>query len=217
MNKTIIISGGAIHEAFAKKVIEEHKEACIIGVDHGIDFLYENQILPQYIVGDFDSANADVIEYYRKETKVPIREFNPIKDASDTEMALRLAITLGSSEIIILGATGDRLDHFWANVQTLAIACHAGVKAYILDSKNKIQVIDKGCTLKKSEAFGPYLSVFTLNGDIFDFNMRGTKWPLIHHTLKASDSYTVSNEFKEDEIRIDFMDGLLVVMQTRDK
>ena len=55
----------------------------------GLCFLHDHDIKPDYIVGDFDSAPDDVVTYYREETNVPIREFNPVKDASDTEIALR--------------------------------------------------------------------------------------------------------------------------------
>lgn len=216
MSKAVIISGGALDEGFAEEIMAQNEGACVIGVDKGLEFLYRRGILPQYIVGDFDSIDPEVISYYRNETHVSIREYNPIKDASDTEIAIRLAMTLGSSEMLILGATGGRVDHLWANIQTLAVACEAGVKAWILDPRDKIWVTNKPCSLKKSEAFGPYLSIFPLNGEVFDFNLTGTKWPLRHHTLKPCDSLTVSNEFAEEEVKIDFSEGILVIMQTRD-
>ena len=216
MSKAVIISGGALDEGFAEEIMAQNEGACVIGVDKGLEFLYRRGILPQYIVGDFDSIDPEVISYYRNETHVSIREYNPIKDASDTEIAIRLAMTLGSSEMLILGATGGRVDHLWANIQTLAVACEAGVKAWILDPRDKIWVTNKPCSLKKSEAFGTYLSIFPLNGEVFDFNLTGTKWPLRHHTLKPCDSLTVSNEFAEEEVKIDFSEGMLVIMQTRD-
>lgn len=216
MSKTVIISGGTINEEFVEKILAENEGACIIGVDRGVEYLYRHQITPQYIVGDFDSIDSEIIDYYRNETHVPIREYNPIKDATDTEIAIRLGITLGSSEILILGATGGRIDHLWANIQTLSVACSAGVKACILDERNKISVIDKPCVLKKSEAYGSFLSVFSLTGEIFDFSLTGTQWPLSHHTLKPCDSLTVSNRFAEEQVKIDFSSGMLVVMETRD-
>jgi thiamine pyrophosphokinase len=136
MSKTVIISGGMLDEGFAEKVLEANPEAYIIAVDKGLEYLYNHKIEPQYIVGDFDSIDPKVIDYYRKETNIPIREYNPVKDATDTEIALRLGITLGSKEMILLGATGGRIDHLWANVQTLSVACDAGVNACILDEKN---------------------------------------------------------------------------------
>lgn len=216
MSRTVIISGGALNEGFVESVLAENEGAYIIGVDKGLEFLYRKGIEPNYIVGDFDSIDSNVIDYYRKETNIPIREFNPIKDATDTEIAIRLAITLGSTEIVILGATGGRIDHLWANVQCLYIAAKANVLAYILDERNKIMVIDKPWKLKKSEAYGKYLSVFTLGGEVFEFSMKGTKWPLMHHTLKPYDSLTVSNEFRDEVVEIDFLNGVLAVMQTRD-
>lgn len=217
MSKTVIISGGMLDEGFVEEVLAQNEGANIIGVDKGLEYLYHHHIIPQYIVGDFDSINPEVIDYYRKETNVPIREYNPIKDATDTEIAIRLGITLGSRELIILGATGGRVDHLWANVQTLAIACKAGVQAFIMDRRNRIRVIDKPLKLKKAEAYGEYLSVFTLAGEVFDFNLRGTKWPLEHHILKPCDSLTVSNQFEAAVVEIDFPDGLLTVMETRDE
>ena len=217
MSKAIIISGGELEEGFVETVLSENEGASIVGVDKGVEYLYHHQIKPNYIVGDFDSIAPEVIKYYKTETNVAIREYNPVKDESDTEMAIRIAITIGSTEIYILGATGGRIDHLWANVQSLAIACKFNVRAYILDPQNRIFVTDKPCQLKKSEAYGKYLSVFSLSGDIFDFNMKGTKWPLEHHVLKPTDSLTVSNRFEDELVEIDFIGGTIVVMETRDK
>ena len=217
MSKAIIISGGELEEGFVEKVLSENEGASIVGVDKGVEYLYHHQIKPNYIVGDFDSIAPEIIKYYKTETNVAVREYNPIKDESDTEMAIRIAITIGSTEIYILGATGGRIDHLWANIQSLSIACKFNVRAYILDPQNRIFVTDKPCQLKKSEAYGKYLSVFSLSGDIFDFNMKGTKWPLEHHVLKPTDSLTVSNRFEDEIVEIDFIGGTIVVMETRDK
>lgn len=217
MSKAIIISGGELEEGFVEKILSENEGASIVGVDRGVEYLYHHQIKPNYIVGDFDSIAPEIIKYYKTETNVAIREYNPAKDESDTEMAIRIAITIGNAEIYILGATGGRIDHLWANVQSLAIACKFNVKAYILDPQNRIFVTDKPCQLKKSEAYGKYLSVFSLSGEIFDFNMKGTKWPLEHHVLRPTDSLTVSNRFEDEIVEIDFIGGMIVVMETKDK
>lgn len=151
MNKKIvIISGGELEEEFVLSILEKEENQYVIGVDKGMEFLYSHQILPNYIVGDFDSVKKEIGDYYRNETNVPIREFNPVKDASDTEIAIRLAMTLGAGEILILGATGGRIDHLWANVQSLAIPFKAGINAVIMDRQNKIRLIGGGEThLKK--------------------------------------------------------------------
>ena len=148
----------------------------------------------------------------------PIREFNPVKDASDTEIAIRLAMTLGAKEILILGATGGRIDHLWANVQSLAIPFKAGIDAVIMDTQNKIRLIGGGEThLKKGETYGPYFSVFPLGEEVYGFSIKGAKYPLDNHTLIPYDSLCVSNQFQEDEVTISFMKGIVILMETKDR
>ena len=62
--------------------------------------------MPTHIVGDFDSAGETEYEYFQKNTDVPIKRLNPVKDYTDTDVALRLALELGAEEITILGGTG---------------------------------------------------------------------------------------------------------------
>ena len=139
-----------------------------------------------------------------------------MKDASDTEIALRLCLDMRRKEIWILGGTGNRLDHLWANVQCLQIAVDAGVNARILDSHNQIRLLNQGITLKREEAFVPYFSLFPLELPVDDFNISGAKYPLKNHFLKPSDSLCVSNEFEEDEVKISFAYGRVILMETRD-
>lgn len=219
MNKKIVIvSGGELNEEFTLSVLRE-EAGCVIGVDRGMEFLYHHQIMPSYIVGDFDSVDQTIAAYYRDETDVPIREFNPVKDASDTEIAIRLAMTLalGCKEMIILGATGGRIDHLWANIQSLAIPFQAGVEAQILDPQNRIRLIDGDTVIKKDEAYGPFFSVFPLGAEVYHFNIEGAKYPLTDHTLSPYDSLCVSNQWLEDEVKISFMNGIVILMETKDK
>ena len=214
--KTVIVSGGMLEEDFVLPILKSEETEFVIGVDKGLEFLYKHEIKPDYIVGDFDSVSRELVDYYREELNVPIREFNPVKDASDTESALRLCLGLNRKSILILGGTGNRIDHLWANVQCLQIALQAGVDARIVDSHNQIRLLDSDITLKKSEAFGPYFSLFPLEMPVDELSIRGAKYPLQNHFLKPSDSLCVSNEFAEDEVTISFVYGKVILMETRD-
>ena len=132
-----------------------------------------------------------------------------MKDATDTEIAVRLGMTLGCSKLIILGATGGRLDHFWANVQTLMISHKAGIYAEILDTQNRIRLIGGETHIRREDMYGPYFSVFPLGEIIYGFNITGAKYPLRDHTLTPYDSLCVSNEIAEgeDEAVIDYSGG----------
>lgn len=217
--KAIVVSGGELDEELTVSILARQEDRCVIGVDKGMEFLYQHQIMPDYIVGDFDSVREEIRDYYKNEAHVPVREYNPVKDASDTEMAIRLAMTLGSKDITILGATGGRIDHLWANVQSLMIPFKAGIEAKIVDRQNMITIIGGGEThIRKSEAFGPYFSVFPLGEEIFGFNISGAKYPLKNHILRPYDSLCVSNQIADDsdEAVISFAMGHVILMETRD-
>ena len=85
-----------------------------------------------------------------------------------------------------------------------------------MDSHNQIRLLDSDITLKKSEAFGPYFSLFPLEMPVDVLSIRGAKFPLQNHFPKPSDSLCVSNEFAEDEVTISFVYGKVILMETRD-
>ena len=70
--KTLIITGGMIEADFALSFIRELKPDYILGVDKGLQFCYEYDIRPDYIVGDFDSLPGEILEYYRQEGKTDL-------------------------------------------------------------------------------------------------------------------------------------------------
>ncbi len=215
--KAVIVSGGSIDREFGLQTIKELNPEFIIGVDSGLGFLYEEKIDPTHIVGDFDSVGPEVISYYKNKNDIPIRQFNPIKDASDTEIGVRYALELEAEELWLLGATGTRLDHVMANIQVLKIALDSGKKAFMLDKYNRISLHEKEIVLEKKNCFGKYFSIFPLGGIVEDVSVKGAKYPLRHYRLCPYDSRCVSNEFLEDEVKIMFSQGLIILMETRDE
>ena len=213
----MIISGGTIDDEFVLQMLNEIQAEYVIGVDRGLQFLYRNHVMPTHIVGDFDSVKAELVEYYEKQTQVPIRKFRPEKDASDTEIALHLAIELGAEKVWILGGTGSLFDHVMANIQILKIAQDHGVKAYLQDSNNRIFLAEKEVMLCKQNQFGDYFSVFPFGGIVEDISIEGAKYPLSHYRLCPNSSMCVSNELQEEQVKITFPTGMIVLMETRDK
>lgn len=213
-----MISGGMIEENFVRDWLAREKRDVLIGIDRGAEFLYYEGILPDYVVGDFDSMAKPVKEYYCRQDKVSLHRFPPVKDATDTELALLLSMELECDTIYILGATGGRMDHFWGNVQSLSIPFKEGRRGIILDSQNHISLLgEEEVCLKKEEAFGTCFSLFPLGEDPVTVDVEGAKYPLVRHRLSAHNSLCVSNTFERDEVIIRNHGGIAVLMQTRDR
>lgn len=219
MKHFIVVSGGNIDDDFACRVIEEQqreKSVWMIAADKGMDFFYRNRIQPDVIIGDFDSAERESLAYFREQGRTQIRELCPIKDDTDTESAIRYALEEGAEQITLLGATGSRLDHVLGNVELLGIGLKAGVPITIMDEKNRIRMIDKGITIKKSEQYGTYVSLLPYTERVEHLTLCGVKYPLADATLTGFCSLGVSNEIVEEEAEITFDGGILLVVESRD-
>ena len=217
--KTVIISGGRIERDFALSFLKNEIFDQIIAVDNGLKFLYENQIRPTWIVGDFDTAAPELVEYYQRQTDIPIRRFNPVKDSTDSQIAIELALELRSSEITILGGTGTRLDHVLGNIQSLMLARKKGVSCIILDAYNRIRLMDGVVHLKKSEQYGKYVSLLPLTTEVTGVELRGFKYELTDYTFTSTGSagLGVSNEITAEIAEIRIKTGIFVLIESRDE
>lgn len=216
MKHILIVTGGSIEREFALSVCKTEDFYKIIGVDGGAGFLYENDIMPTDLVGDFDTLAPEILTFYRKETDAAIRRFQPEKDATDTEIALRLAVELGAERITVLGAFGTRLDHLLGNLFILNIALDAGIPCRLLDSRNCAYLADRSFTRKREEAFGSYISLFPMGGEVTGLTLRGVKYPLTDYRLSGTDSLCLSNEITDAEAGIAFSSGCLLVIESSD-
>lgn len=217
MNHTLIISGGNIEIDFALEVLKEPFEY-MIGVDGGLKFCYEQNVAPTHIVGDFDTLEPEILNWYKEHTKIEIREYNPVKDATDTQIAVELALSLGSGSITILGGTGTRLDHVLGNIQTLYLAHEKKVPCCILDTHNRIQLIEKYHCISREEQYGKYFSLIPLTTDVYGVTLKGVKYPLRNHhfTVLGTGSFGVSNEIVEEKAEICMESGIFILVESKD-
>ena len=215
--QTVIVSGGMVEKDFALSILKSEETEFVIGVDRGLVFLYDNEIKPDYIVGDFDSLPGEILERYRQEGEIPIRTYNPVKDATDTKIALDKALEEGSTEIWILGATGTRIDHVVCNLQILKEAWEKKVPVWIVDSRNKIGLpVEKTFSLKKEEQYGTYVSLFPMGETVEGLTLKGFKYPLDHYQLKDREGLGVSNEITADVADVSWEQGVLLMIQSKD-
>ncbi|MGN0251440.1 MAG: thiamine diphosphokinase [Oliverpabstia sp.] len=215
--KTLIITGGNIERDFALSFIEKLKADYVIGVDRGLEFCYEQHIFPDYIVGDFDSLPQGILDWYKTNSNVPVREYNPVKDATDTMIALEKALELNSSQIWILGGTGTRIDHVLCNIHILKNAYLAGVEAYLVDEHNRISLpVEKHFYLEKEEQFGEYVSFFPLGEEVGGLILKGFKYPLDGYCLRNLEGLGVSNEIVDERAEVSWETGILVEIESRD-
>ncbi len=219
MKDTIIVSGGNIHKDFALDFLKKNKteNTCLIAADRGVEFFMGTDLEPDVAVGDFDSLSAEGAKYMETLKHTEIRRLKPEKDDSDTQSAANYAIEQGTERIMILGATGNRIDHLMANFGLLMLGKTKQVQIVLVDAYNYMSLIESGMILKKEEQFGKYVSLFPIEGEVTGLTLKGFKYPLNSYTLKVEDSgLTVSNEISDPEAEVTFETGKLLMIMSRD-
>lgn len=191
----------------------------IIAVDGGLSAANLLQLIPDVIVGDFDTVSSELLEHYTKYKKCRTVRLNPVKDDTDTQCAMNIAIEMGADEVDIIGGTGGRIDHELANIFMLKMALERGIKAVMYDEINKIYVIRGRNRLKRDSMYGRYISFVQLEGPAKDVTMNGFLYNVEHFDFDTSKEYRlgVSNEFKDDEAEINIGHGMFVVTEISER
>lgn len=187
-----------------------------IGVDRGNFWLINKGINPQIAIGDFDSMDSDEFKLVSNHVK-DIRRFDPVKDFTDTQLALRIAsYELNADVINIFGATGGRLDHFMSNFWMATEPKFKTIveKIRIIDKQNTIQYFLPGSKVVKKEDDKKYLAFVPLNK--MHLSIWNAKYTLDNHEVPRPFAYS-SNEFIDYKANFSFDRGIVCVIQSKDK
>lgn len=209
--KALIVSGGNANISVVKNNLE-----CdfIIAVDSGSKSLVGYGIVPDVIIGDLDSLGIQLSEEYQKKG-IEIIRAKCEKDETDTELAVIYAIEKGFKEVILLGATGSRLDHTFGNILLLKKLKAAGVEAKITDKHNEIIFVDSESRIEKDGNY-KYVSILPFGGKVKGLSLKGFKYDVDSIDLNDDSVIGISNELVSDfgDIKID--SGSVLVIKSKD-
>jgi thiamine pyrophosphokinase len=218
----IIIAGGRIDENFALRFLQSAAEGkeipLLIAADRGLVFLEKHGIVPDIIVGDFDSVPAGYEEnYLRKHPGVEVHKYRWEKDYTDTEIAARRAVENGCKVIDFLGTTGTRFDHMLGCVELLAMLLDRGVTGRILDPYNRITMHQQSFRIQKKDQWGKYVSLFAWGGDLGGVTLTGFHFPMENGRITTAETLTVSNQIGAESAEVRFDSGMLLMVESKDK
>lgn len=212
MNRAIIISNGLItNYEFIKNKLKDTDY--IISADGATNHISKLNIVPNVIIGDFDSIDSSILKEYENKG-VKILGFKKDKDETDTDLAVKHALELGFKDILMFGCTGDRFDHTFANVSLLRMLINKDINASISDYKNEIYLIKDKIKLEGKE--GDYLSLLPLSEKVEGVTTEGLKFPLKDAEIIMGKTIGISNEFISSKAIVHIRKGLLLVIKSKD-
>ena len=200
----LLVSGGEYAELPDALTCADYVIAC----DRG--WLYADRLglVPDLVIGDFDSAPPPGEENIAVE-RVPTQ-----KDDTDTMLAARRAIELGFRKIGICCAFGGRLDHTMANIQTAVWLASRGAHVH-LAGKDCEAVVIRGNTERLPRREGWSLSVFALTDTCSGVSIRGTKYECDDIQMTSHFPLGISNTWSSGEAVVSVREGILMIMLSR--
>ena len=177
----------------------------VIAADAGYRICQAEGIVPDLLLGDFDSmdAPADFPALHR----LPVE-----KDDTDTLAALRWGLAQGCTEFHIYGGTGGRrLDHTLANLQSLLFLRRRGARGFLYDDDLLWTAIENETLTLPREVEWGLVSVFCLGDRAEGVDLQGLQYPLTDGTLTPDFPVGVSTHFAAPSATVSVRRGALAV------
>jgi thiamine pyrophosphokinase len=205
MRAIIIANGNEFSSEFFERIRE--KSDYIICADGGYKHLKRIGIEPDEVLGDFDSMDKDSVLCDN------VAVYPSKKDDTDTEIAIRRALELGATDIVLLGCIGSRMDHTLANLFLLKEIYRNGANGMLVDEHNFVYYMKDKLTVKAHR--GDLLSILPMTPVCEGVTTAGLYYVLCDDTLKMASSRGVSNVLTEDTATITIRLGeALVILAT---
>lgn len=176
----------------------------VIAADSGYSILKKFGIVPDILIGDFDSL-TDAIPNNCEIITAPAE-----KDDTDTMLAVKIALSRGYYDITIAASIGGRFDHTFANIQTLAYIANNGGKGQLLGENDIVYFYEKGEYIFPAQN-NMYFSVFSYT-DTSEISLSGTKYPLTDYCLTNKFPLGVSNEIISERGHLIVNSGQILVI-----
>lgn len=201
----------------------------VIGADGGGNILLDLNVAPDVVIGDLDSFRSrqgDETRRTRHDTghrdEAGLTDISsgkdlnfelihdPDQETNDLEKALKLALDRGATEVVILGATGLRLDHTLKNLSVLLQFSGRFRDILLRDATCDMRILPREFTMETRA--GQTISLFPLSGRVDGITTEGLRYALNGEFLENGVRDGSSNEATGKQIRIGHRSGDLLLI-----
>jgi thiamine pyrophosphokinase len=206
MKKCIIIANG---KSPSKKVAEFFYDKgfnTIICADGGANSAQKIGIKPDFIIGDLDSISSSTLKYFKnKSTIIKINRQND----TDVEKCLKFAIKKKFDEVVLLGVTGDRLDHTICNLG-IVIKFFNKIKIHISAENSFLSAFNKTLTFKSK--INETISLYAFDQKTF-ITSKGLMYPLKKSSLAFGERESTSNVAVSESVELKINGGIVFIIR----
>ncbi len=181
---------------FTREVLQYYWQSgdLIVAADGGGWWLKKNNLVPDYLVGDFDSLPLEVVEYFKKQGS-KVEYYAAKKDHTDGYLGLQWLINQGVESIYVLGGMGNRLDQLMGFLDLIP---NYQIPIYYLTENSTATVLRGEYIITSDVPVG--FSLILLDDSII--TLEGVEYPLNYCKIKKGSDLTISNFMLDKEIKL---------------
>jgi thiamine pyrophosphokinase len=208
MSRVVIFANGTFDKNIGQWIQPDDVVLC---ADGGATHALSLELLPQAVIGDFDSLSPES-QTLLESMGVDLHRFPCDKNKTDLELTIEHALTLRPSEIILVCATGGRLDQTLSNLLLLSRSEYSHVPMFLRDGQVLGHIVHPANEITISAKPGALLSLVPLRPSVSGTELTGVAWPLNNATLVMGSSWSLSNSFIDSEARLSISAGALLLI-----
>ena len=206
MKKAIIIANGDAPKKSQINYLQKIGYSTIVCADGGANSAKKLNIIPDYIIGDLDSISKKNLNFFEKKSK--IIHYKRQND-TDVEKSLKFLIKKKYEEVVLLGSTGDRLDHTICNLG-IVIKYFEKIKISILHGNSFLRAYNKDVEIKTIP--NEIISIYGFDKKT-KIKSNGLKYPLKNVTLPFGESESTSNVAVKDKVKFKIKGGVIFIIR----
>ena len=200
-------------QEFMDKLVSEY--AVCFCADGGANFAFKYGKMPEVIIGDLDSIEKKVLEYY-KSKNVLIKKFPKDKDFTDFELILEEIYKINKNKnytekIFVVGGLGKRIDMTLNNLFIM----EKYKNLVFLQENEEIFYAEKSFVLKNKKECE--FSIIPISEKVEKLTLKGFKFETDKLDVKRESSRLVSNVICRDEASVEFESGKLIIISKNKK
>ena len=190
------------------KLISEN--AVCFCADGGANSAFKYGKIPEVIVGDLDSIEKKVLEYY-KSKNILIKKFPKDKDFTDFELILKEINKISKNKnfvekIFVVGGLGKRIDMTLSNLFIM----EKYKNLVFLQKNEEIFYAEKSFVLKNKKDCE--FSIIPISEKVEKLTLKGFKFETNKIDVKRESSRLVSNVICRDEASVEFESGKMIIV-----
>lgn len=203
--KALIVGASNFSIKYIKKIIKDYD--FVIACDKGAEAFYKEDIKFDLCIGDFDSCDPKIYEYFKNENLITF----PIeKDFSDLELAINEVRNQDFKRVDFTGVLGGRLSHELTNINVLLKLKEDGYRVGIREATTRCEFLKSGEVLKIPK--GLEVSIIPMYNNASILTLKGFKWDLNKKLIERGSSLTLSNLTTADALlKVDGKTALVVI------